>query len=204
MNTTNIIWIIAIGTVLSVLIVMYGISRPRNSKSLIELEMEIYRDWECTIGDGLEYEPVDVFGRPFPLEDALSNTGAGWAGLIRECYQLCVEHEVDIHQIKEKFGGLRFYTGAVSSEKGRAFFDRINAICDRSYTTCENCGELGELDKARGWWKTLCSSCTEVCRADYDHTISHLWRPSAEEFREQMLNSNDPDDITRLHEGELT
>ncbi len=175
---TTFVLLIAIGTVLSVLVVMYGFVRPRNSKSLVELEMEIYRDWESTIGDG-SYEPKDAFGRPYPIEHTLACVGDGWAGLVRECYQLCVEYEVDVHQVKEKFGGLRFYTGGVHRDKGREFYDAIESRCERSYSICENCGEPGELDTNRSWYKTTCPNCTGVSRLDAGFELAHLLSPDA-------------------------
>jgi hypothetical protein len=126
-----------------------------------------------------EYKPKDVFGRPFPLEHAIQCVGAGWVELIRECYALCVEYKVDIHQVKEKFGGLRFYTGAVDRDTAKEFFDKIEAVCHRSYGTCENCGQPGELDNNRRWVKTLCSNCTEVNRIDQGHELYHLLSPEA-------------------------
>jgi len=50
-------------------------------------------------------------GIPYPLEDALKCVGPGWADIIKKCYNLCAVHDVEIHQIKEKFGTLRFRTG---------------------------------------------------------------------------------------------
>jgi len=118
----------------------------------------------------MAYQPKDVFGRDFPLEHALSCVGKGWWNLVKECYQLCVENEVDIHQIKEKFGGLRFYTGPT---RNRKFFDQIEEICERSYTICENCGQPGEPDTNRGWIKTLCPNCTKV-EMEFSHELEHL------------------------------
>lgn len=180
----EIVLYVVIGTILGVLWGLFTLvgrdelKREARLQSLVELEMEVYKDWEVTFIDGLDGEevfvPKDMFGRPFPLEDALRNTGSGWAELIRECYQLCVENKVDIHQIKEKFGGLRFYTGHVIGDRAKEFFDAISNITDRSYKVCENCGERGKLDKT-GWWKTLCPRCTSVRVEEYNQHITHLW-----------------------------
>lgn len=54
-------------------------------------------------------------------------------------------------QIKEKFGGLRFYyTGGDSYIRG--LVDFAESI---SYTTCETCGNPGTL-KTEGWWYVSC------------------------------------------------
>ena len=57
----------------------------------------------------------------------------------------------DIHQIKEKFGGLRFYIGNGTEE----ILDRIWKAEEESYKICEMCGEPGKL-RHGGWKKTLC------------------------------------------------
>lgn len=194
--TTEIVLYVVIGTIIGVLWGLFTLvgrdelRKEAELKSLIELELVTYRDWESTLGDGLQYKPKDAYGRPFPLEDALRNTGSGWAGIIRECYQLCVENDADIHQIKEKFGGLRFYTGTVRADAGREFYNAINAITERSYEICENCGEPGKLDKT-GWWKTLCPRCTGVRLEDYNRNITHLW----EKVEALNLNSNNEEKL---------
>jgi len=169
--TTEIVLYITLGTVLAVLFVVYWLLRPVKPQELIELELAIYKEWESTMTDLiLLYEPKDVFGRPFPIGHALACAGQGWAGLIRECYQICVETGTDISQIKEKFGGLRFYVGGSTKEA----LDRIEDICESSYGICENCGRPGELDTNRSWYKTLCEACDGVSRIDMGHELYHL------------------------------
>lgn len=124
------------------------------------------------------YMPKDAFGRDFPLEHALSCVGGGWEELITECYNLCIEYSVDIHQVKEKFGGLRFYVGGVSTDKADEFYNKLDAICNRADSTCENCGKPGELDTDRGWYKTLCPDCTQVERGP-SRELEHLLSPEA-------------------------
>lgn len=53
-------------------------------------------------------------------------------------------------QIKEKFGGLRFYT-----DKYHAFRDLIAHAEDEAGVTCEVCGKPGTL-RSNGWTKTAC------------------------------------------------
>lgn len=57
----------------------------------------------------------------------------------------------DVHQTKEKFGGLRVYIGTGSD----VLWDRIDEAEDESLRTCEVCGELGKIRNG-GWLKTLC------------------------------------------------
>ena len=57
-------------------------------------------------------------------------------------------------QVKEKFGGLRFYVGAAPEEAHKL----IEAAESASYKTCEFCGEPGEVRQG-GWIKTRCDRC---------------------------------------------
>lgn len=60
-------------------------------------------------------------------------------------------------QVKEKFGGLRFYMNMETEEMGRA----IEEAEGRSIITCEVCGVPGRRT-GRGWVKTLCETHAEV------------------------------------------
>jgi hypothetical protein len=57
-------------------------------------------------------------------------------------------------QVKEKFGGLRFYIEGGSD----AVIDLIDAAEDESFRTCETCGRPGML-RDWGWLATLCAKC---------------------------------------------
>lgn len=80
--------------------------------------------------------------------------GDGWGDLVVELYQDLVKiyPDVEVNQVKEKFGGLRFYTGGMP-EEGLA---RVRKAEQQSYRTCERCGRYG---KSRGgsWITTLCT-----------------------------------------------
>jgi len=55
-------------------------------------------------------------------------------------------------QVKEKLGGLRFYTGRADDE----VFGMIWMAEEMSYVTCEECGRSGSLHHHGHWLKTLC------------------------------------------------
>ena len=59
---------------------------------------------------------------------------------------------IEAVQVKEKFGGLRFY---VNCRRNEAIRQRIGIAADESFHTCEVCGKPGELREAR-WIRTLC------------------------------------------------
>ena len=60
-------------------------------------------------------------------------------------------HHIEIHQIKEKFGGLRFYY-----EGGDDYCSGLEAMAEAwANRTCEVCGEAGR-QRSGGWIRTLC------------------------------------------------
>ena len=92
----------------------------------------------------------------------------GWNDLIDKlCYSiqsyLDVNKEVPqvvLFQVKEKFGGLRFYYNEVEVDNkhiaGEVSFAEI-----MSYGICEQCGTNQNVNrvKRRSWIKTLCKTC---------------------------------------------
>lgn len=70
---------------------------------------------------------------------------------------------IEIHQVKEKFGGLVIYTNMYSPEIAQI----VNDASSESYKTCEVCGSPGRLRTTRpggsraGWHKTLCDECAK-------------------------------------------
>lgn len=94
-------------------------------------------------------------GKPFPREDVLAHVGEGWHPLVNklidDLFQLGWDGRLD--QIKEKFGGLRFYISSGSPE----VHERISKAEDDSYRICDVCGEPGKL-RTGGWLATLCDT----------------------------------------------
>jgi len=83
----------------------------------------------------------------------------GWLQMIADLIEelIAAEWDKQICQIKEKFGGLRFYINSGSEE----IHDIISKYENLSYETCEVCGEKGEIRKDCGWYggswyKTMC------------------------------------------------
>lgn len=77
----------------------------------------------------------------------------GWIPLLRDlCNRLrALSEPVEVHQVKEKFGELRFYTGSISEAAGLLIREAENASC----SICEVCSSPGEL-RPGGWVRTLC------------------------------------------------
>ena len=83
-------------------------------------------------------------------------TGPGWKTLIDPLIEHCQDEGVKIHQIKEKFGGLRFY---IDHNASIALQNMIDIAEELSFHTCEQCGKEGKLRTDRSWLKTLCEEC---------------------------------------------
>jgi hypothetical protein len=69
-------------------------------------------------------------------------------------YNVAIPQEIQpviVRQIKEKFGGLRFYY-----DGGDKFIHGLTVMAESfSYITCEECGTPGTV-RSGGWIKTLC------------------------------------------------
>lgn len=121
--------------------------------------------------------------------------GDGWWDII-DTLAGCIQHEVDVQtagwrrrrdrgeltaddpeteeelqvvaaQVKEKFGGLRFYTHGASPRIN----GMISVIESLSHRTCEDCGVPG-TQKSGGWIRTLC----EPCHATDVKTREERWK----------------------------
>jgi len=87
----------------------------------------------------------------------------GWLNLIIECDQILFHEDPDyqVLQIKEKFGGLRYYFVASNPALTNQMYEKISHIEKKSYTICERCGNEGNLrrDTSTGRFKTMCTNC---------------------------------------------
>jgi hypothetical protein len=108
------------------------------------------------------------------VERAYLGTGIGWYNLIytlTNCIDRRLEHlnkdggnrKVVIEQIKEKFGGLRYYADGDVDEQMAGMIDFAESL---SYTICEECGAPGKL-RSGGWMRTLCDKHEEERQSRY-------------------------------------
>jgi hypothetical protein len=79
--------------------------------------------------------------------------GNGWYGIIKELIEKSIAAGWDkqICQVKEKFGGLRFYINSAPDEVHKLIREAEN----KSLEICEVCGNPGK-QRNGGWIKTLC------------------------------------------------
>ena len=108
--------------------------------------------------------------------------GIGWLPITAFLIDLAVLYGIRVAQVKEKFGGLRFYYDPCFDEAGVVFAAAVDAAELLAARTCEDCGEDGytseplvdvlpvryqTMPKARlragagRWWQTLCDACEE-------------------------------------------
>lgn len=87
--------------------------------------------------------------------------GNGWFQLLHDLITRLRDMDKDknirVTQIKEKFGGLRFYIDSGTEE----IWKLINKSEEDSYYICEKCGADGVLCKKGYWLETLCDQCAE-------------------------------------------
>lgn len=81
----------------------------------------------------------------------------GWFPMIAELHRTLVDMDpnYEVHQVKEKFGGLRYYYGPGNAEMDAV----VRQFENRSYKTCELCGDDARMCRKGYWYKTLCSNC---------------------------------------------
>ena len=60
-------------------------------------------------------------------------------------------------QVKEKFGGLRFYVESASSEQHAV----IGFAESLSYYVCESCGTTKNMGRTSGWIRCICEDCSK-------------------------------------------
>lgn len=82
--------------------------------------------------------------------------------------------QVVASQVKDKFGGLRFYTNGANSEQ----WTIIGFVEYLSNHVCENCGTTKDIGWTQEWITTLCREC-----ATKSNVINH-WK-SDEEVEEE-------------------
>ena len=97
-------------------------------------------------------------GRVATVEEVCVEVGPGWHEPIKRLIPdlFALGWDGQICQVKEKFGGLRFYIGAGSE----AMFDRITQTEVECGRLCEDCGKPGKL-RGGGWIRTLCNKCAK-------------------------------------------
>lgn len=109
--------------------------------------------------------PLLFRGRALPLTQNLMGFGFecddGWYDLLYHLSYQITEYAAQVgldplaEQVKEKFGGLRFYLQGADEH----IYTLIDAAEAESYCTCEVCGRPGVLRVTQGgWYKATCEA----------------------------------------------
>ena len=104
----------------------------------------------------------------YPYELFGVECGKGWKHLYQPITDFIMEYNKEhednpiiIHQIKEKFGGLRYYV----SNYIDGLAEMIDKAEDESYNTCEICGKhIDEPIIEHHWIYPQCKECFEALR----------------------------------------
>lgn len=124
-----------------------------------ELEVKLARRWPGWFD--LDASPMSsAMARGFECGD-------GWFDIL---WRLCVDLEplvvelekatgepFEVVQVKEKFGGLRFYINHHTD----AINQRIREAQGESFRTCEICGQPGVHRETARWIRTVCDAHAE-------------------------------------------
>jgi len=122
-----------------------------------ELTKKLYDDFPKIFQHNREHsDPMQPMAFGFECGD-------GWYSIINHCCKM-IQNDVDRNkreqvvaaQVKEKFGGLRFYVNG-ATEKTYDITDFFESL---SYIICEECGNSNATtESADGWISTRCKNC---------------------------------------------
>lgn len=119
-----------------------------------------------------EPEPTIKYGVcdfEYSMDEACLDVGEGWRPLLRklmeDLFKLGWRGRVD--QIKEKFGGLRFYANlhGIPDKHDQKATDLIVQAMEDSETICEECGDPGRIRGFHGWMFCRCDEHYEELKA---------------------------------------
>lgn len=87
----------------------------------------------------------------------------GWDTIVELVHQelLKIDPDYEVHQIKEKFGELRYYSSIDGTQQARAILDFASNL---SLRTCQNCGATINVKACHlgGQITTLCRNCFDL------------------------------------------
>ena len=109
-----------------------------------------------------------ILNWPYELFDI--ECGKGWKDLYQPLIDYIEEYNAkhkpdsyfEIHQIKEKFAGLRFYWDGynIPGDIAQEFQNRVEEAESKSYQICEQCGSRENVGMTcKGWYYTVCEDC---------------------------------------------
>lgn len=130
----------------------------------------ILRSSDSTIIEAVRFnyydDLVDVLSSFSDPEMARFDCNVGWFPLIAQLHRKLkyIDPYYKIFQIKEKFGGLRYYFSPSELDgeadlaiKSSIMHDVTNAAENKSFSICEICSKQGARSSKHSWIRTVCS-----------------------------------------------
>ena len=142
-------------------------------KLILEFPQFFTTDRKIHIGENPEEELNELLTQEeivLPIQFGVE-CGDGWFMLLEQLMRSVESHlnpenswprkeriPLQIDQIKEKFGGLRFYYhGGDNEVRGM-----VNLAERLSYSICEQCGSTKNVTQTKGWIITLCEDSMKI------------------------------------------
>lgn len=135
---------------------------PEKTKLLVEAYPRVFAKkltWGFECGDGW-FRLLDILCNA--IEITLEYNERDIKRWTKDCqWKKPKRIKFEIVQVKEKFGGLRFYYNGGTEEIG----GMVRYAEHLSEVTCENCGQPGNREND-GWIVTLCFDCLSARRSE--------------------------------------
>lgn len=129
----------------------------------------VLRGSDATIIEAVRFnyydDLLDILNRFEKSYPASFDCGIGWFPLIAQMNRKLkyIDSNYTVAQIKEKFGGLRYYY--TPSEEyinnisivPSIMHDIVSIAENKSFNICEVCSKPGQINKNKHWLRTLCT-----------------------------------------------
>lgn len=158
---------------------------PELDKQLCEKYPKIFRDRNKSMQETCMYWGIDTGNGWYSIIDRLCGyiqNHIDWkrktepfAGMTDEEFDEV--HQTVAAQVKEKFGGLRFYVDN-ADEFTRGLISMTEGA---SFSTCESCGNTGSK-RDGGWIRTLCDQCHSLSNSG-KKTIARTYKKKPVEIQ---------------------
>ena len=114
----------------------------------------------------------------------------GWYDIVERLFEILEASgfkDIRVQQIKEKFGGLRFYY-----EGGdRGLYDKIEKVESQAYQTCDICSAEGEVTNSESGWRI--TRCKEHARTAWPEITAKDWS-TLDKARNKIKNKFSPEE----------
>lgn len=101
------------------------------------------------------------------IDEEINNYYADKPNELAKAY-LSEDYKINVFQVKEKFGGLRFYIDVEDNELYKKIQLHVDEAEGKSYKTCERCGKSGKIVR-NGWVTVICDTCIKKQKGSEKH-----------------------------------